>query len=41
MEDKLEGEDADVAAERQRVLSGGADDDLLRMENLTKAFLYL
>ena len=29
-------EDIDVAAERDRVTSGGADDDLLRLENLTK-----
>lgn len=36
MESASEGEDCDVAAERQRVLSGGADDDILRVENLTK-----
>lgn len=36
MDDAVEGEDSDVADERQRVLSGGADDDLLRLENLTK-----
>ena len=29
-------EDEDVAAERERVLRGGADNDLVRIENLTK-----
>lgn len=38
MDDAVEGEDSDVADERQRVLSGGADDDLLRLENLTKIY---
>ena len=36
MEDSVEGEDLDTRNERQRVLSGGAEDDLLRVENLTK-----
>ncbi|XP_065067747.1 ATP-binding cassette sub-family A member 2-like [Rhopilema esculentum] len=30
--------DEDVVAEHERVLSGDADDDLLRMENLTKVY---
>ena len=34
-------EDEDVAFERQRVLSGGAEDDLLKMENLTKVIIML
>ncbi|XP_038055942.1 retinal-specific phospholipid-transporting ATPase ABCA4-like [Patiria miniata] len=31
-------EDDDVVRERQRVLSGGADDDIVRVENLTKDY---
>lgn len=31
-----EVEDVDVAKERQRVLSGGADGDVMKLENLTK-----
>jgi len=38
-ESSTEGEDIDVSAERQRVLSGGADDDVMRIENLTKVVL--
>jgi len=38
MDNTVEGEDVDVAKERQRVLSGGAEDDLLRVENLTKIY---
>lgn len=34
--DNLEDEDADVAKERRRVLSGGAKEDVLRIEELTK-----
>ena len=34
--DDQEDEDADVAKERRRVLSGGAKDDVLRIEELTK-----
>ncbi|XP_052284173.1 phospholipid-transporting ATPase ABCA1-like isoform X3 [Dreissena polymorpha] len=36
--DDQEDEDADVAKERRRVLSGGAKDDVLRIEELTKVF---
>ena len=36
MEAESNGGDEDVVAEHERVLSGDADDDLLRMENLTK-----
>ena len=32
----LDEDDVDVAAERKRILSGGAKDDVLRLENLTK-----
>ena len=32
----IEMEDEDVAAEKERVLSGGASGDLIRIENLTK-----
>ena len=32
----MEGLDEDVAAEKDRVLSGGARRDLVRLENLTK-----
>ena len=35
----LEGLDEDVAAEKERVLSGGASRDLIRIENLTKVSL--
>lgn len=35
----LEGLDEDVAAEKERVLSGGASRDLIRVENLTKVSL--
>ncbi|XP_063172407.1 LOW QUALITY PROTEIN: ATP-binding cassette sub-family A member 2 [Candoia aspera] len=31
-------DDVDVAAERQRVLRGGADSDMLKIENLTKVY---
>lgn len=31
--------DEDVAAEKERVLSGGASRDLIRIENLTKVSL--
>lgn len=41
MESSSEDEDCDVTAERQRVLSGGADDDVLRIENLTKVIRLL
>ncbi|XP_076463176.1 phospholipid-transporting ATPase ABCA1-like isoform X2 [Babylonia areolata] len=34
----LEDEDIDVARERQRVLSGGAESDVMRLENLTKVY---
>lgn len=34
-----EGEDEDVAAEKERVLCGGAGEDLIRIENLTKVRL--
>ena len=35
----IEGLDEDVAAEKERVLSGGASRDLIRIENLTKVSL--
>ena len=35
----VEGLDEDVAAEKERVLSGGARRDLIRIENLTKVSL--
>ena len=35
----IEGLDEDVAAEKERVLSGGASKDLIRIENLTKVSL--
>ncbi|KAK7488493.1 hypothetical protein BaRGS_00020278 [Batillaria attramentaria] len=31
-------EDTDVARERRRVLSGGADNDIMRLQNLTKVY---
>ncbi|XP_048586908.1 ATP-binding cassette sub-family A member 2 isoform X2 [Nematostella vectensis] len=34
----IETEDEDVAAERDRVLRGDADDDLVKIENLTKIY---
>ena len=34
--EKIEDEDEDVAAEKERVLSGSAIADLIRIENLTK-----
>ena len=34
--EKIEDEDEDVAAEKERVLSGSAIGDLIRIENLTK-----
>ena len=34
--DPLDDEDEDVARERQRVMSGGADDDVLKIQELTK-----
>ncbi|XP_020626914.1 ATP-binding cassette sub-family A member 2-like isoform X2 [Orbicella faveolata] len=34
----IEGLDEDVAAEKERVLSGGASRDLIRIENLTKVY---
>ncbi|KAL8576510.1 hypothetical protein ACOMHN_003068 [Nucella lapillus] len=34
----LEDEDEDVAKERRRVLSGAADSDIMRLENLTKVY---
>ncbi|XP_046387973.1 ATP-binding cassette sub-family A member 7-like isoform X2 [Ischnura elegans] len=34
----IEDEEEDVAKERRRVLSNGADDDILRLENLTKVY---
>ncbi|XP_048255576.1 phospholipid-transporting ATPase ABCA1-like isoform X2 [Haliotis rufescens] len=34
----LNNEDIDVARERQRVMSGGADNDTLKLENLTKTY---
>ena len=36
MDSSSPGDDIDVSTERQRVLSGGADDDVMRIENLTK-----
>ena len=36
MDNSVDGVDIDVADEKQRVLSGGAEEDLLRIENLTK-----
>ena len=36
----VEGLDEDVAAEKDRVLSGGARRDLVRLENLTKVRRY-
>ena len=36
----IEGLDEDVAAEKERVLSGGASRDLIRIENLTKVSLF-
>ena len=38
MDSTSQGEDVDVSMERQRVLSGGADDDVMRIENLTKVW---
>ena len=35
----VEGLDEDVAAEKERVLSGGASRDLVRIENITKVRL--
>ena len=35
----IEGLDEDVAAEKERVLCGGAGRDLIRIENLTKVSL--
>ena len=35
----VEGLDEDVLAEKERVLSGGASRDLIRIENLTKVRL--
>lgn len=32
----IEDDDVDVACERRRVLRGDADDDMLKIENLTK-----
>lgn len=37
--DLIDSEDEDVAAEKERVLSGGARGDLVRIENLTKVLL--
>ena len=34
-------DDVDVTAEHERVLSGEADEDLLRLENLTKVGLLI
>ncbi|XP_056394149.1 ATP-binding cassette sub-family A member 2 isoform X1 [Hyla sarda] len=34
----IEDDDIDVANERQRVLRGGADNDMLKIENLTKVY---
>ena len=39
--DPIEEEDEDVAAEKERVLSGGARGELIRIENLTKVSLYI
>jgi len=36
--DSIDSEDEDVAAEKERVLSGGARGDLVRIENLTKVY---
>jgi len=36
--EKIEDEDEDVAAEKERVLSGSAIADLIRIENLTKVY---
>ncbi|XP_066919865.1 ATP-binding cassette sub-family A member 2-like [Clytia hemisphaerica] len=38
MDSALQNEDIDVSNERERVLSGGADDDVMRIENLTKIY---
>jgi len=38
IETKSTFDDVDVTAEHERVLSGDADDDLLRLENLTKIY---
>ena len=37
----IEMEDDDVTAEKERVLSGGARGDLIRIENLTKVSLWI
>ncbi|CAH1774058.1 unnamed protein product [Owenia fusiformis] len=37
-ETNLDDEDEDVARERQRVITGGANDDMLRIEELTKVY---
>lgn len=37
----IEMEDDDVTAEKERVLSGGARGDLIRIENLTKVSLLI
>ena len=34
--DPLDDEDVDVAKERRRVMSGGAEDDVLKIKELTK-----
>ena len=36
MDSSSQNEDIDVSNECERVLSGGADDDVMRIENLTK-----
>ena len=41
MESGSVSDDVDVTAEHERVLSGDADEDLLRLENLTKVSLNL
>eukprot|EP00111_Clytia_hemisphaerica_P002239 TCONS_00006276-protein len=38
MDSASQNEDIDVSNERERVLSGGADDDVMRIENLTKIY---
>lgn len=35
----IDDDDADVACERRRVLRGDADNDMLKIENLTKVLL--
>lgn len=36
----IDDDDVDVACERQRVLRGDADNDMLKIKNLTKVNMY-